>query len=150
MVSVYILLKEGARNFLRYFHIGERDTRVCFSQVSGFLSISAEFCTSTLCSCCHWPCKTPSRCSISCVLSVSFSFEITVLARWKSVLTTFTALFWPGCTVVLTVDTVNKQTNITNRTEICQESQLVAGWPAGYLQSAEELNSVPPFEDKSI
>ena len=30
-------------------------------------------------------------------------------------------------TVIVTVDTVNKQTHITNRTEICQKSQPVGG-----------------------
>ena len=30
-------------------------------------------------------------------------------------------------TVVLIVDTVNKQTNITNRTEICEKSHLAGG-----------------------
>jgi len=52
-------------------------------------------------------------------------------------------------TIVLIVDTVNKQTKITNRTEICEESQLVGGWPAGYLQSVDELNSGPPKTNPS-
>ena len=50
---------------------------------------------------------------------------------------------------LLHVDTVYKQTNIVNRTETCQKSQLAGSRPVGYLQSAEELNSGPPNTDPS-
>ena len=59
IVGVHTLLAEGARDFFRYtLHIGERDTRGALLLTCTHWSLALplflrNFCTSTLCSCCH-------------------------------------------------------------------------------------------------